>query len=166
MNTPRRPKLKMSLRIWAVVSLVAWLGASVFCAGEALLGHPHGDGEDGHTSASGQHRLHHAGTTSTDSAASHSHSHDSDKGDGGDGHDEDACCSTLKCVPQPASSLVLPTLDFAKLPFCHFALLSQTLAPSEPESIPPRQASPRDWVFTPEVCLGPAFRSLAPPSLG
>ena len=26
-----------------------------------------------------------------------------------------------------------------------------------------RQAKARDWVFTPEVCLGPAFRSLAPP---
>lgn len=28
-----------------------------------------------------------------------------------------------------------------------------------------RQAWTRDWVFTPEVCLGPAFRSLAPPLL-
>jgi hypothetical protein len=28
-----------------------------------------------------------------------------------------------------------------------------------------RQAKPRDWVFTPVVCLGPAFRSLAPPTL-
>ena len=26
-----------------------------------------------------------------------------------------------------------------------------------------RQAKPRDWVFTPEVSLGPAFRSHAPP---
>jgi hypothetical protein len=25
------------------------------------------------------------------------------------------------------------------------------------------QVKPRDWVFTPEVCLGPAFHSLAPP---
>lgn len=166
MNTSRQPKLRMSLRIWAVVSLVAWLGASVFCAGDALLGHPHGDSEGGHVTTPGQHQFHHAGTTSTDSAASHSHSHDSDKGNGGDGHDEDSCCATLKCVPQPASSLVLPTLDFAKLASFHFVFLSQTLALSEPESCPPRQASPRDWVFTPEVCLGPAFRSHAPPSLG
>jgi len=28
-----------------------------------------------------------------------------------------------------------------------------------------RQVPPRDWVFTPEVSLGPAFRSLAPPTL-
>ena len=28
-----------------------------------------------------------------------------------------------------------------------------------------RQARHRDWAFTPEVCLGPAFRSHAPPSL-
>jgi hypothetical protein len=28
-----------------------------------------------------------------------------------------------------------------------------------------RRAKPRDWVLTPVVCLGPAHRSLAPPSL-
>ena len=28
------------------------------------------------------------------------------------------------------------------------------------------QSRTRDWTFTPEVCLGPAFRSLAPPFLG
>jgi hypothetical protein len=28
-----------------------------------------------------------------------------------------------------------------------------------------RQPPDRRWAFTPEVCLGPAFRSLAPPSL-
>jgi hypothetical protein len=27
-----------------------------------------------------------------------------------------------------------------------------------------RRGKPRDWVFTPVVCLGPAFRSLAPPA--
>ena len=27
-----------------------------------------------------------------------------------------------------------------------------------------RQAQPFDWIFTPAVSLGPAFRSLAPPS--
>jgi hypothetical protein len=166
MNASRQPKLRMSLRIWAVVSLLAWLGASVFCAGDALLGHPHGDGEGGHATAAGQPRLHHAGTALTDSAASHSHSHDSDKSDGDDGHDEDSCCSTLKCVPQAAGSFILSTLDFAKFAYFHFAFLSQTPALSEPENGPPRQASPRNWVFTPEVCLGPAFRSLAPPSLG
>lgn len=161
MNASRQPKLRMSLRIWAVVSLVAWLGASVFCAGDALLGHPHGDGEGGHATASGQ--PHHAGSTATDSAAAHGHSHDSDQGDG---HDEAACCSTLIGVQQATSSLVLPTLDFARLASFHFVFLSQTLAPSEPEGSPPRQSSPRDWAFTPEVFLGPAFRSHAPPFLG
>jgi hypothetical protein len=35
-------------------------------------------------------------------------------------------------------------------------------------AVPPsetlRRAKPRDWVFTPVVCLGPAHRSLAPPA--
>ena len=36
----------------------------------------------------------------------------------------------------------------------------------QPKASFSRQVRTRDWVFTPEVCLGPAFRSLAPPSLG
>jgi hypothetical protein len=36
----------------------------------------------------------------------------------------------------------------------------------QPEAAFFRQSGTHDWVFTPEVCLGPAFRSLAPPFLG
>jgi hypothetical protein len=32
-----------------------------------------------------------------------------------------------------------------------------------PQALPARQTKRREWVFTPEVCLGPAFRSHAPP---
>ena|SRR5688572_4862886 len=37
--------------------------------------------------------------------------------------------------------------------------------PEDADATFSRQALPRDWVFTPEVSLGPAFRSLAPPAL-
>ena len=37
--------------------------------------------------------------------------------------------------------------------------------PDDAEAVFSRPAPPRDWVFTPEVSLGPAFRSLAPPVL-
>ena len=34
---------------------------------------------------------------------------------------------------------------------------------TQPETLIRRQPPDRDWTFTPEVCLGPAFHSLAPP---
>lgn len=72
-------------------------------------------------------------------------------------------CATLKSLLAggDAYTLVLPVLqpiDFVPLSF-------DALNASEHESnlAHSRQAKTRDWVFTPEVCLGPAFRSLAPP---
>lgn len=72
-------------------------------------------------------------------------------------------CATLKSLLAggDAYTLVLPVLqpiDFVLLSF-------DALNASEHESnlAHSRQARPREWVFTPEVCLGPAFRSLAPP---
>jgi hypothetical protein len=37
---------------------------------------------------------------------------------------------------------------------------------TQPQAAFDRQAHSREWTFTPEVCLGPAFRSLAPPFVG
>ena len=55
---------------------------------------------------------------------------------------------------------ILQPLDF----LCP-VLQARDLMLSAPKDELERQAKPRDWVFTPEVCLGPAHRSLAPPSL-
>ena len=51
------------------------------------------------------------------------------------------------------------------LAFIIAALVVAFETPNPADAIITRQATPRDWVFTPEVCLGPAFRSLAPPAL-
>ena len=72
-------------------------------------------------------------------------------------------CSALKTmlitddagtlVAQPLTSLYILGAVFPTL------IVTETQA----EAAFSRQARPRDWVFTPLVCLGPAFRSLAPP---
>ena len=54
----------------------------------------------------------------------------------------------------------------APLPISLFAVLLETHAalPALSDNPPNRHAQNGDWVFTPEVCLGPAHRSLAPPA--
>lgn len=73
-------------------------------------------------------------------------------------------CLTLK------SALVdgkVPILTQPDLPLLYtsapFLVVLRT-ALGDGASVVFRQAQRRDWVFTPEVCLGPAFQSLAPPS--
>ena len=45
-------------------------------------------------------------------------------------------------------------------------VLALDAAEARPQAAFGRQAHLREWTFTPEVCLGPAFRSLAPPFVG
>ena len=95
------------------------------------------------------------------------HSQDAE-GDSHDSHKheskEGSCCSTLKAVVPTAKAIVFnkqvfhPIPSLCVLPETHAASLALS------ENPPNRQAKPRDWVFTPVVCLGPAHRSLAPPA--
>ncbi len=76
--------------------------------------------------------------------------------------------STSSCFAnRPVSAELNSSPDAA--PILHLAYLSALFLfnfelPDSTDNVSPRQASPRDWVFTPEVCLGPAFRALAPPA--
>ncbi|MSU35157.1 MAG: hypothetical protein EXS36_08585 [Pedosphaera sp.] len=93
---------------------------------------------------------------------------------GHDGHDRPTpsapstslMCPTLKTLLAGSDTppLVAPPLHTLYL------LVLISLAMDSPESQREAsfscQAHTRDWVFTPEVCLGPAFRSLAPPFVG
>jgi hypothetical protein len=83
----------------------------------------------------------------------------------------------------PSSSNSAENACFAKKPFAshldvahadsptlHLAYISALLVvdyelQNSTDTVEIRQATPRDWVFTPEVCLGPALHSLAPPAL-
>jgi len=75
-----------------------------------------------------------------------------------------AVCVTLKSALVGCTATTLVQPDFQLL--YTTAPLALDVKAVEPTSSFSRQAKARDWVFTPEVCLGPAFRSLAPPFVG
>lgn len=151
MTHSRQRKPSLALRLCAVVSLLVWVAASGFCSVESLIVADH------HADSAAQHD-HDAAPASADSDH---HSHDSDK----NGSDEHSCCDTLKATPQLESSIGIKHPDFNKLFLTDFLALAKMLVVSQPETSIFRQPPDREWVFTPEVCLGPAFRSQAPPVL-
>lgn len=79
----------------------------------------------------------------------------------------DSLCLSLKstALADNTFTLVLPTsallCSLNTLTLAPNAAAADAAAPSEFF----RQHKRQDWVSTPEVCLGPAFRSLAPPVL-
>jgi hypothetical protein len=72
-------------------------------------------------------------------------------------------CVTLKTMLTGADSPTLVVPEFHILDFLSPLVLSLEDLASQKTSSEFRQARPFDWVFTPAVSLGPAFRSLAPP---
>ncbi len=135
-------KLNPFLRFVAAGMLLTWLAAVTDCSTECL-------GEDSHSDSA---KL-------DQSAAVSGQSHDSDKHDS---HDDSFCASLHSICPGSPSS-ALPNPDFglaATLDFISFALL---VALAQLETPVSRQPPDSNRVLTPEVCLGPAFRSLAPP---
>ncbi len=164
----RQPKLAATLRLLAAGCVLLWLAASSYCSIDDLIEwaqgwHRHqGAGELAVSAAreAGTKRLHFY-------PANHARPHDG----GGSGHDshphhgdDHVCCSTLHPTAQtPASVLERPVFHPA-------SSLSAFLQVPDPLPSPrkrpfDRRTRRRQWVFTPEVCLGPAFRSLAPPRL-
>ena len=139
------------LRSLAAGALLVWVVAQALCFAHCNFGVGHGDSEEASCHGSASTSAHHDdGDTS---GPVHPDSSGSD------------VCFTLKSalVGSSAADLVQPGSQ-----------LLYTLAPFAPsldvravESITrfSRQARSRDWLLTPEVCLGPAHRSLAPPSL-
>lgn len=166
----RQPKVHVGLRIVAAGCIVLWLLASSYCSVEHLL-------DDDH---------HHAEATASDSVAYHdsdhsqdaeaaehahgesSHPHDSEQSSH-DSHphddSDDACCSTLMATAQFAPPLVIVKPILQPLDFLCPVLQARDLMLSVPKDELERQVKPRDWVFTPQVCLDSAHHSLAPPFL-
>ena len=167
------------LRIFAGTCALLWLAGIVVCGIERVCNCADHGGvcaahaspvhepaavaahEQGH-SADAEH--HHDADVHQHATASHDHDGAAPKPCAGkNGCEDKRCCSTIqaliptmtsdvisKPVSQPALSIPL----FCAAPQQEFAApASETLC----------QATPRDWFFTPEVCLGPAFHSLAPP---
>lgn len=145
----RRIKSSLLLRWFAAVTLLIWVGSLVLCQAHCAF-NACGDSEGVSC---------HAGNFS-DSHHGDEHSSQPDHHD-----DTDSACLSLKSAFQSnnASTPVQP--EFHPLYKLASIVYSLTATALEPASSFSRQAQPRNWAFTPEVCLGPAFRSLAPPVL-
>jgi hypothetical protein len=141
--------MKPLLRPFAAAALFVWLVAQVLCTAHCNFGFGHGDSE--HASCHG---------------SSPSQAHHDDRNSPGPTHkgsSTSSACLTLKSAlfDGKASALLIPEFQFGyALPW-----FAPAIEATQTELVAPfsRQARPRDWVFTPEVCLGPAFRSNAPP---
>lgn len=141
MSGLRQHKLKPSFRFCAAALLVIWLAAVGLCATDCM-----GDDCHAHTA-----NIKKAATTS-------GQSHDADS------HDDSLCTSLHSvCPATPSTTFIKP--DFGLAFTLDFISTRQIVAVTPLETFTSRQPPDRDWVFTPEVCLGAAFRSLAPPVL-
>ncbi len=145
---PRRNNLPPLLRWLAVMTLGVFMTAQVACFEHCHFGGGHGDASKsschGGPSAKASHQHEHHSPAPADPASAVS-------------------CATLKLLVAggDAYTLVAPVLQ--PVPFLAPSSLEQSASETVPEAVFLRQARTRDWAFTPEVCLGPAFRSLAPP---
>lgn len=134
-------KSSLTLRIASAGTLLIWLSAIMLCQ-------LHCCGDDDHAGA--KNFVAHAGT---------SDSHGGDK----NSHHEDSACLTLKSALQSNNTVALVKPDFV----FNLIFLSTATSPeiSQSKTFISRQPPDREFVFTPEVSLGAAFRSLAPPVL-
>jgi hypothetical protein len=145
----RKTTLSPLFRSVAALALVVFVVAQAMCFVHCNFGGGHGDKAQPSCHGSPQTTASHNGhDDSTPSAPSPT-----------------ATCSTLKTMLAggDAPTLVAPQLHtLYLLAPISLALNATEIQPDAPFS---RQARTRDWVFTPEVCTGPANRSHAPPLL-
>ena len=166
--TSRNPTLPVALRIVAAGCVVVWLAAVSACDLEHFLdfGH-HGASDANEHAGSHEAEADHDEADSPHGNGNQAEAHHAE-GDSHDSHDHDgkgdSCCSKLKANVQMAKPFSFNKPVFQPIPFlcvslkAHGSVLALSNKPSH------RQAKTRDWVSTPEVCLDPAHRSLAPPS--
>jgi hypothetical protein len=135
-------KLNPFLRFAAAGTLFIWLSAVAMCQAHCC-------GDNDHAVA--KVALH-------NSAAN---SHDGDKNN----HHDDSACLTLKSALQSNHGIALVKPDFGLAFNLNFLSTVTSVETLQSETFIFRQPPDSNRVFTPEVCLGPAFHSLAPPAL-
>lgn len=147
MNANRSASIATAWRICSLVVLVLWTAGMAMCAAHCALGTVR--------LSSVQLSCH-----SSSDKASACHGNDADPGESQQG--SPSVCYTLKHLfaDGPQLQLTIPELPvfdtaviFEAITLCSEPVLSTRL----------RQQQTPEWVFTPEVSLGPALRSLAPP---
>lgn len=140
------------LRFIALATLLGWVGAIALCQ---TLCCPASEAEH-HPGTSDVH----AGAAPVGEADHHhgNHHHNAPQ------KEEPGFCSSLQSLTYSHNSIKIfkPALQ----PLYALTLELSLPHPEKNDVLASffRQRSRCNWVFTPEVCLGPAFRSLAPPS--
>jgi hypothetical protein len=147
-----RPKAFGPLfRCFAAATLLTWIGAQALCQAHCIIGGCHDEGDD-------------ASCHSVNVAASHHGDDDHGSQPCDDDRCADASCQTLKSALVGNGALLLVAPELSLLHSVAPFVLTLDATAIEPVASLSRQASPRKWVFTPEVSLGPALRSQAPPA--
>ena len=147
MERSQKTKLTPAIRFCAAMSLAVWLASLFFCSADCFFGKSQCE----------------PGLHDAQAAASHH-----DNGQVPDSGKHDGCdssfCDSLKTVVHTANNNLLLKPDFG---FCvlSFVSLPQALTVAHIEAPVFRQPPDSEWLFTPAVFLGPAFRSHAPPVL-
>ena len=136
---------------FAAGTLLVWIAAQVLCFAHCNFGVGQGSSEQPSCHASAPAPAHHDGCEPSAPAPKHSSG--------------SAVCSTLKSALVGSGSAALVHFDLHLLYALAPLSLRFNVTAVEPTASFFRQAQPRDWVFTPEVCLGPAHRTHAPPCL-
>jgi hypothetical protein len=138
---------KPLLRSLAAMTLAVFVVAEAMCFVHCHFGGGHGDAE--------KPSCHQAASARAD-------------------HDQDAptapsssktSCATLQNLLASNGVLTLLVPEFPPLYTLGPLVLSLDATIADPTASISRSTRHRDWVLTPEVCLGPALHSLAPPLL-
>jgi hypothetical protein len=142
----RQKTLNPWFRSIAVVTLLAWTMALVFCSEHCSHGSCH-------------EKLEHASGHGSDADTNDPEHHSPANGDS----DATLACSTLKSALMSANALTLVHPIFYQIYTLASDSFPDAIANTTSAELIFRQPPQRDLVFAPEVCLGPAFRSHAPP---
>ena len=145
----RQTKLRPVLRWLAVLTLLVWTGAQALCQTHCSSSACSDESGEANCQADKPSDAHHGDENSP-------------------GHQDgsaDASCDTLKSALCGTAASPLVTPEFSVLYTLVPPALALDATAIEPSVSFLRQADRRDSVSTPEVFLGAAFRSLAPPVL-
>ena len=143
----RQTTLSPLLRCLAVLTLGAFVAAQAACFVHCHFGGGHGD----------------AAKPSCHGGSSAKASHDKPHPPAPSDPAPSASCNTLKVLMAGSGAYTLAAPVLQPVAFLAPPSLALSVPEVELDAAFLRQAYLRDWVFTPEVCLGPAFRSHAPP---
>ena len=164
----RLTKLPLASRIIAAGCIAIWMAGvsacdlqSLFCCesqgSEAIACAGQEHSHDAEHAVADTDAPHDAGVHHSGEADRHSHDSPMPSRDG-------SCCSSLKAVAQTSTSVALVKPALQPIPFLCAPIEVRAVELALVEGPPDRHSIGCARVMSPEVCLGPAFQSNAPPA--